>query len=640
MKAGSPSKQKKLVVPFIDDREYERFTLKNGLKCLLINDSNASLSSVCILNPRGSFYDPFEYQGMTHFLEHMLFLGSKKYPKEKFYREFISLNGGKSNAWTFWNFTYYHFDVMHRKFEQALDILANQLSEPLLDEDTAKREIWAVNSEHFVNSASNVARYHSLLRDLSHPMSAFSKYLLGNVKTLQAISSKFGENELEKLNKIMDFEEDMSGRDAAFDSEKMIKLVQAMRYHFKSVFSADKMYAVLLSSAKIPDLKQIAERTLGILPVRSKIETINFRQDPGPINEYGTLTRFKPLNQWEFISLMFFFPPLVKKLSKPLKFLNYLIGSSSNLSMTSFLKDQGLVFDTYCFFEHGVNFFSYAEYRITLTKKGHEQFEKVLKGFAAYLFWLKTKAALKDEDFLGVYRGWLQEKRIVAYYSCGAEQGLDYCSQLAKNMELFGYDDPELLLSHKAPVFEDSPSDFTDIESIDWEKGFEDVVQLLKLMDGNKVVGFYCSSNFEYEGPSPKTRFGKIYNQPIHGVKYTIEDRKEFFKLLFAFDWDDLYDENAFQEALREQERKKSNPNSNPGSKPGSKPTSQRSIPIVSNTLTKSTAKGGIAFDIHMSEAEAFGTTSNIDSSRKQNWTGKRDDCGFITDSRQERFYE
>ena len=97
--------------------------LANGLKCLLISDPDAELGSVCILNPKGSFYDPPNYQGMAHFMEHMLFLGSSKYPAERHYREFINNNGGKCNAWTFWNFTYYHFDIVMDKFEEALDIL-------------------------------------------------------------------------------------------------------------------------------------------------------------------------------------------------------------------------------------------------------------------------------------------------------------------------------------------------------------------------------------------------------------------------------------------------------------------------------------------------------------------------------------
>lgn len=50
-------------------------------------------------------------QGLSHYLEHMLFMGSTKYPDENEYDEFIQKNGGSSNAFTELEFTNYHFEV-------------------------------------------------------------------------------------------------------------------------------------------------------------------------------------------------------------------------------------------------------------------------------------------------------------------------------------------------------------------------------------------------------------------------------------------------------------------------------------------------------------------------------------------------
>ena len=44
--------------------------------------------------------DPAEYQGLSHFLEHMLFMGTTKYPDESEYSEYMSANGGYDNAYT------------------------------------------------------------------------------------------------------------------------------------------------------------------------------------------------------------------------------------------------------------------------------------------------------------------------------------------------------------------------------------------------------------------------------------------------------------------------------------------------------------------------------------------------------------
>ena len=57
----------------------------------------------------GSLNDPPHRQGLAHFLEHMIFMGSEKYPKEDAYSDFISANGGYSNAFTEYEFTNYQF---------------------------------------------------------------------------------------------------------------------------------------------------------------------------------------------------------------------------------------------------------------------------------------------------------------------------------------------------------------------------------------------------------------------------------------------------------------------------------------------------------------------------------------------------
>jgi insulysin len=62
--------------------------------------------------------------GLAHFLEHMLFLGTEKYPKESHYHEFISTHGGQKNAATSEDYTYYYFDVKNDAFEEALDIFS------------------------------------------------------------------------------------------------------------------------------------------------------------------------------------------------------------------------------------------------------------------------------------------------------------------------------------------------------------------------------------------------------------------------------------------------------------------------------------------------------------------------------------
>ena len=66
----------------------------------------------------GSLNDPDDpnhhgkkFNGLAHFCEHMLFLGTKKYPDQNQYQKFLEENGGDSNAATGDDYTYFYFNV-------------------------------------------------------------------------------------------------------------------------------------------------------------------------------------------------------------------------------------------------------------------------------------------------------------------------------------------------------------------------------------------------------------------------------------------------------------------------------------------------------------------------------------------------
>jgi secreted Zn-dependent insulinase-like peptidase len=95
----------------------------------------------------GSFNDPPERPGLAHFLEHMIFIGSEKYPGEAEFSDHISANGGVSNAYTCNEYTNYHFSVNFNGLKKALDLKANLMAKPLMKKDAITREIEAVESE-------------------------------------------------------------------------------------------------------------------------------------------------------------------------------------------------------------------------------------------------------------------------------------------------------------------------------------------------------------------------------------------------------------------------------------------------------------------------------------------------------------
>ena len=77
-----------------DKNAYDLFKLTNGITCLLIDDRNsgkeAGMCSCAIAVNAGSFNDPPNRPGLAHFLEHMIFMGSGKYPGENDFTEHLS----------------------------------------------------------------------------------------------------------------------------------------------------------------------------------------------------------------------------------------------------------------------------------------------------------------------------------------------------------------------------------------------------------------------------------------------------------------------------------------------------------------------------------------------------------------------
>ena len=130
------------------------FKLENQMQVLLIQDNNQKeleqgepIAYVSLAVNVGSFNDPPHRQGLAHLLEHMIFMGSEKYPEQDSYSNHISESGGYTNAYTQLESTNFHFDINYSGLKIALDMMANNFYKPLLAKEAMDREIKAIESE-------------------------------------------------------------------------------------------------------------------------------------------------------------------------------------------------------------------------------------------------------------------------------------------------------------------------------------------------------------------------------------------------------------------------------------------------------------------------------------------------------------
>jgi insulysin len=113
-----------IIVSPNETRKFRSITLDNGLQAILIQDTETTKAGAALDVHVGSGLDPEDWPGLAHFCEHMLFMGTEKYPSENEYSEFITNHGGMNNAYTSLTSTNYQFEIAVDVFAEALDKFA------------------------------------------------------------------------------------------------------------------------------------------------------------------------------------------------------------------------------------------------------------------------------------------------------------------------------------------------------------------------------------------------------------------------------------------------------------------------------------------------------------------------------------
>jgi insulysin len=337
---------------FNDQREFAFYTLKNKMKIYLISGEEIQKSLVSLSINSGSGLDPKGKEGMAHFLEHMLFLGTKKYPKTGEFQTFFNNNQGGFNAYTATERTNYHFEIPHNHLNEALDRFSEFFKAPLFTEKYVKREKYAVHSEHqknLLNDMRRLYRIKQLMLPKDHPVKLFST---GNIDTLKNVTR----------DDVIDF--------------------------YKKYYSANQMNLVIVSNKKISELKKMTKNFFG---------GIKNKDLPDPkfpwveSDKKAQLVSVRSMSQIQKLSLDFHLPALREKFwkSKPLFMLSHLIGHEGKNSLLSLLKKENLAFSL----SAGFNESSYSNsfsINLNLTEKGLKNIDRIIGYTFDYIRKLKN----------------------------------------------------------------------------------------------------------------------------------------------------------------------------------------------------------------------------------------------------------
>lgn len=386
-----------------DLKQYFPFTLDNGLRVLAVHNKETQKSAAALAVNVGHFSDPVDRQGLAHFLEHMLFLGTKSYPDGSEYQKFISQYGGSNNAWTATEHTCFFFDIHHQHFEPALDRFSQFFISPLLSEEFVNKERKNIDAEFKLKLKDDIRRLYDVHKETINPEHPFAKFSVGNTETLSDRPDKHLRDEVENF----------------FLQHYVAKAMTLVIEGPQDIESLQKLAIEKFSDVSTNEISQIKPNVPLYLPEHQQISL-----------------HVKPVKNDRQLIISFAMPSIDELYrEKPESLISYLIGHEGPNSILSLLKKKqwalGLTAGS------GVNGYNFKDFNISirLTKDGEAHVDDIISIVFSYIQLLK-QAPLAEYYYL--------EKKSIAALSFHYHEKMkpiDSVSQLVINMQHYPQDD-------------------------------------------------------------------------------------------------------------------------------------------------------------------------------------------------------
>ncbi|OKY24616.1 insulinase family protein [Thalassotalea sp. PP2-459] len=386
-----------------DHKTYSAITLENGLRVLLVHHKESKKAAAALAVNVGHFSDPDDRQGMAHFLEHMLFLGTEKYPDGSEYQKFISQYGGSNNAWTATEHTCFFFDIHHTHFEQALDRFSQFFIAPLLSEEFVNKERKNIDAEFKLKLKDDIRRLYDVHKATINPEHPFSKFSVGNTETLSDKENRSLRDEVDTF--------------------------------FQQYYNAKAMTLVLEGPQTIEELRSFATQYFTGISANTLPPSLPDVSLYLPAHQ-GIKIQVQPVKNERQLIISFALPSIDQYYRhKPESLLAYLLGHEGENSILSYLKNKhwaiGLTAGS------GINGYNFKDFNISirLTDIGTQHINDIIDAVFFYISLIK-EAPLADFYY--------QEKKAIAELSFHYHEKtkpIDSVSQLVINMQHYPEED-------------------------------------------------------------------------------------------------------------------------------------------------------------------------------------------------------
>lgn len=380
-----------------DIKQYQSLTLTNGIRVLLVHNPHSSKSAAALAVNTGHFDDPNHRQGLAHFLEHMLFLGTEKYPDGSEYQKFINAHGGNNNAWTATEHTCFFFDIHAQYFNEAVARFSQFFTAPLLSNEFVNKERKNIDAEFKLKLKDDIRRLYDVHKETINPKHPFAKFSVGSSETLA--------------------------------DNKETNLREEVCQFFNQHYQAQYMTVVLEGPQSLDVLTTLAKDNFSAVQCNGQAKK--------PVTEalYHKQHQQKwinviPVKNDRQLIISFAMPSIDKYYrQKPESILAYLLGHEGPGSILSFLKSRQWAMSLTA--GSGINGSNFKDFNISisLSKLGEEQVNAVIDTVFSYIALLKS-APLETRYY--------QEKKALADLSFAYQEKsspLDSVTQLVINMQ-------------------------------------------------------------------------------------------------------------------------------------------------------------------------------------------------------------
>ena len=292
-----------------DPSHYRTLTLTNGLRVLLVHDPHADSASAAVDVNAGSAQEPADVPGLAHFLEHMLFISTKRYPTPGEFMNVISANSGKTNAYTASDHTNFTFSVPAAHFHDALDRFAQFFVAPQFNPEYVDRERHAVDSEYHLQMQNDAFRLNDVVSTVTNQDHPFHRFSVGSLATLK-------------------------------DGPAGTLRDRLVRFH-SSHYSARNMTLVVMGPQSLDQLQRWVYAAFKDVPNR-RVESAPITADLIRPDQLPMAVTVRSQQETPEVLFTFQVPSDVQHMQEqPMRFIGTLLGDESDGSLLSRLREQG-----------------------------------------------------------------------------------------------------------------------------------------------------------------------------------------------------------------------------------------------------------------------------------------------------------